>query len=44
MQLELEKYRDASFKMPHRRMKKTVRKLKNDEVPAVADYYGAQSK
>jgi cytochrome subunit of sulfide dehydrogenase len=44
MQLELDKYRDDGFKMPHRKMKKTARKMKPADVPAAAHYYGAQSK
>jgi len=44
MQLELEKYRDDGFKMPHRKMKKTVRKMPAGDVPAAAHYFGAQSK
>lgn len=44
MQLELEKYRHPDFAMPHRKMKKTARKMNADEVPAAAHYYGAQYK
>jgi sulfide dehydrogenase cytochrome subunit len=44
MELELEKYRDEEFLMPHRKMKKTVRKMKPADVPAVSHYYGAQTK
>lgn len=44
MQLELEKYRDDGFMMPHRKMKKTARKMNQADVPAAAHYYGAQSK
>jgi cytochrome subunit of sulfide dehydrogenase len=44
MELELEKYRDDGFKMPHRKMKKTVRKMKDADVPAAAHYFGAQGK
>jgi len=44
MELELEKYREEEFTMPHRKMKKTVRKMKPAEVPAPAHYFGAQSK
>jgi cytochrome c553 len=44
MELELEKYRDEDFKMPHRKMKKTVRKMKPADMPAAAQYYGAQGK
>lgn len=42
MLLELEKYRDEGFDMPHRKMKKAARKLKPGEAAAVADYYGVQ--
>ena len=44
MELELEKYRDDGFQMTHRKMKKIIRKLKPDEVPAVSEYFGAQKK
>lgn len=44
MELELEKYRDEGFKMPHRKMKKIVRKMKPADVPAAAHYFGAQGK
>lgn len=44
MALELEKYRETEFDMPHRKMKKTIRKLKPGEIHPVAEYYGAQSK
>jgi sulfide dehydrogenase cytochrome subunit len=44
MELELEKYRDEGFKMPHRKMKKTVRKMKDADLPAAANYFGAQGK
>lgn len=44
MALELEKYRDPEFVMPHRRMNKTIDRLKASEVRPVADYYGAQSR
>jgi sulfide dehydrogenase cytochrome subunit len=43
MALELEKYREEEFAMPHRKMKKTIRKLKESEIYPVSHYYGAQS-
>jgi len=42
MTLELEKYRDNGFKMPHRKMKKNTRKLKQADIPAAAHFFGAQ--
>ena len=44
MELELEKYREDDFLMPHRKMKKTARKMKEGDVPAAAHYFGAQKK
>jgi sulfide dehydrogenase cytochrome subunit len=44
MELELEKYRDENFLMPHRKMKKTARKMKEGTVPAAAHFYGAQKR
>jgi sulfide dehydrogenase cytochrome subunit len=44
LELELEKYRDEGFKMPHRKMNKIARKMKPADVPAAAQYFGAQSK
>jgi sulfide dehydrogenase cytochrome subunit len=44
MELELEKYRDEGFKMPHKKMKKTARKMKDGDLPAAAHYFGAQNK
>lgn len=44
MELELEKYRDDGFKMTHRKMKKTARKMKEADIPAAAQYFGAQKK
>ena len=44
MELELDKYRDDGFKMPHKKMRKVARKLSEEEVAAVAAYFGAQSK
>ena len=42
MELELEKYREEEFPMPHRRMKKTARKMKPAELPAASQYFGSQ--
>jgi hypothetical protein len=44
MALELEKYRNADFRMPHRKMRKAARDLKDGEVQPVAEYFGAQDK
>jgi sulfide dehydrogenase cytochrome subunit len=44
MELEIEKYRSAEFKMPHRRMKKAVNSAAPAEAAAAARYFGAQSK
>lgn len=44
MELELMKYRDAGFTMPHRKMKKAAREMKPADLPAAARYYGAQDK
>jgi sulfide dehydrogenase cytochrome subunit len=44
MELELEKYRGSVFDMPHRKMKKSARELKEAEASAAARYFGAQQK
>jgi sulfide dehydrogenase cytochrome subunit len=44
LHLELEKYRDDGFEMPHKKMKKNARKLEQADLPAVAGFYGAQGK
>ncbi len=44
MELELLKYRDGKFKMPHRKMKKSAQDMKSADVPAAARYFGAQDK
>ncbi|MFA5081425.1 MAG: c-type cytochrome [Hydrogenophilaceae bacterium] len=44
MALELEKYRDEDFVMPHRKMKKAGRQLKPDDLQPVTGYFGAQNK
>lgn len=44
LELELDKYRDASFQMTHKKMIKNVRKMEEADVSVAAQYYGAQSK
>ena len=44
MTLELEKYRHPDFRMPHRKMRKAARDLKDGEVQPVAEYFGAQDR
>ena len=44
MELELLKYRDDKFKMPHRKMKKAARDMKPADVQPAARYFGAQDK
>jgi cytochrome subunit of sulfide dehydrogenase len=44
LELELEKYRNKEFKMPHRKMKKAAQEMKPADVPAAARYFGAQSR
>ena len=44
LELELEKYRDESFKMTHKKMMKNARKIEAGDVSVAAEYYGAQSK
>lgn len=44
MELELLKYRDGKFKMPHRKMKKAAQDMKPADVTAAARYFGAQDK
>jgi cytochrome subunit of sulfide dehydrogenase len=44
MELELEKYRGDLFKMPHRKMKRSARELKETEISPAVRYYGAQQK
>ena len=44
MELELEKYRSGVFDMPHRKMKRSARELKEADVSAAARYFGAQQK
>ncbi len=44
MELELEKYRDKDFTMPHRKMKKAVRARTPAEAAAAARYFAAQGR
>jgi cytochrome c553 len=44
LELELDKYRDESFKMTHKKMIKNARKLEEGEVATAAKFYGAQGK
>ncbi len=44
MDLELEKYRSADFKMPHRKMKKSLDETQPAGASAAAHYFGAQKK
>jgi sulfide dehydrogenase cytochrome subunit len=44
MELELMKYRDEGFKMPHKKMVKNAGKMEAGDVEIAAKYYGAQSK
>lgn len=44
MALELEKYRDPEFAMPHRKMNKAIRQLEAGDFRPVSDYFGAQHK
>lgn len=44
MELELMKYRDAGFKMTHKKMIKNAQKMEAGDVEIAARYYGAQSK
>jgi len=44
LELELMKYRDPGFAMPHRKMTNAAKKLGADQVQPAAQYYGAQSK
>ncbi|MFA6021568.1 MAG: c-type cytochrome [Rhodospirillales bacterium] len=42
MELEMQKYRSADFKMPHRKMKKAVQETPPTDASAAARYFGAQ--
>ena len=44
LELELMKYRDASFQMSHKKMIKNAQKMEAGDVAAAAQFYGAQSK
>jgi cytochrome c553 len=44
LELELMKYRDEAFKMSHKKMTKSARKLEEGDVSTAAQYFGAQSK
>ncbi len=44
LQLEALKYRDDAFKMPSRQMVKAAKKLSEEEVKAVAEFYASQNK
>jgi sulfide dehydrogenase cytochrome subunit len=44
MELELLKYRDDKFRMPHRKMKKAARDMKPADVQPAARYFGAQDR
>jgi sulfide dehydrogenase cytochrome subunit len=44
LHLELDKYRDEGFKMTHKKMIKSARKLEEGDVGIAAQYYGSQSK
>jgi cytochrome subunit of sulfide dehydrogenase len=44
MELEMMKYRDDAVAMPHRRMRGNSKRLAEEDVAAVAQYYAAQQK
>ena len=44
MELEMAKYRDDGFLMPHKKMKTNVRKLDDAGVDTAAQYYAGQNK
>lgn len=44
LELELMKYRDEGFKMPHQKMTRNARKMEEGSVETAAKFYGAQSK
>lgn len=43
LELELMKYRDEGFRMPHQRMTRNVRRMEAGDVSTAAQFYGAQS-
>jgi len=44
LHLELDKYRDEAFKMPHKKMIKSARKMEAGDVGTAAKFFGSQSK
>lgn len=44
LHLELDKYRDPAFQMPHKKMIKSARKMEEGDVGIAAKYFGSQSK
>ena len=44
LHLELDKYRDEAFLMPHKKMVKNARKMEEGDVGIAAKFYGSQSK
>ncbi len=42
LELELEKYRDKEIEMPYRRMRRAARKLSDDDVTAISQFYAGQ--
>jgi cytochrome c553 len=44
MELELLKYQDDSVPMPSKMMRKTAKKLSEEDVKAVAEFYASQNK
>ena len=44
MELELDKHRSDLFRMPHRKMKKSARELKDGDIAPAARYFGAQTR
>jgi sulfide dehydrogenase cytochrome subunit len=44
LQLEALKYRDDAFGMPNRQMVKAAKKLSDEEIKAVAEFYASQNK
>lgn len=44
LQLEALKYRDDAFNMPNKQMVKAAKKLSDEEIKAVAEFYASQNK
>ncbi|MBK6743932.1 MAG: c-type cytochrome [Hydrogenophilales bacterium] len=44
LELELMKYRNDAVKMPHKKMRNNAKKLADEDVAAVAEFYAAQPK